>query len=560
MNNFQSNIIVYLMKKFLSTELKNTILLIVLSLSMNILNVNIISRITASILNAAQKLEIENIYNYFKYFIIVSIVYLVLYYIYKKIQSELISKLRQWIKLELIKIVLIINNNNLSQINMPEIYVPINRIAAASFQTYNMVITQLFPNVMLLLVIFGYFAYKNLSYGLLFLLCNIIIILTVYFRYYIIRESNIIYENAILKDEKQMLEILNNFDKIMQRGSHEFEYTNYGIDIKKTIDSAVNFYSTSYKEGFNVIILLNLTLFVNIGYLIYLFSEKKIDIQLFITFFTIILIYREKLFFCIQNIPDYAEFMGSGYMLLNYFKDLIKNYNEVLNIKQKEINLPFNDIVFENVEFEYTKNKDQAYNKSVLNNFNLHIPLNGLVGITGPSGKGKSTIGKLIIKLYKYTGKITIDGVDIQEIDNTFLRNKIVYVDQSSKFFDRKIIENLLYGCASNDEHCVSYFKNIRSDFPKINSIINNLDIENKMAGLHGNNLSGGQRQVVNIINGLIQKSQIIIIDEPTNALDPELKKEVIGLIAHYKKHKKAIIVITHDKDLMAILDKQIKI
>ena len=75
MDDFQSNIVVYLMKKFISTEMKSTILLIVLSLSMNILNVNIISRITASILNAAQNLQIGNIYNYFKYFIIVSIVY-----------------------------------------------------------------------------------------------------------------------------------------------------------------------------------------------------------------------------------------------------------------------------------------------------------------------------------------------------------------------------------------------------------------------------------------------------------------------------------------------------
>jgi len=560
MKDFQSNIVVYLMKKFISTEIKSTISLIILNLSMNILNVNIISRITASILNAAQNLEIVNIYNYFKYFIIVSIVYLVLYYIYKKIQSELISKLRQWIKLELIKIILIINNNNLSQINMPEIYVPINRIAGAAFQTYNVFITQIFPNVMLLIVIFSYFAYKNLSYGILFLLCNIIIILTIYFRYYIIKESNIIYENAILKDEKQMLEILNNFDRIIQRGSHEYEYKNYDIDIKKTIDSSISFYSTSYKEGFNAIILLNLTFFANIGYLIYLFSKNEIDIHLFITFFTILLIYREKLFFCIQNIPDYAEFMGRGFMLLNYFKDLIKNYNDVINLNKKEINLAFNTIIFENVQFEYNKNKDQKLNKSVLQNFNLTIPLNGLVGITGDSGKGKSTIGKLIIKLYKYQGKITIDGVDIQEIDNTFLRKNIIYIDQNSKFFDRKIIDNLLYGCDSNDEHCVSYFKSIRSEFPKINSIINSIDIQNKTAGLHGSNLSGGQRQVINIINGLIQKSKIIIIDEPTNALDPELKKEIIQLIQTYKKHKKAIVVITHDKDVMKNLDKQIKV
>jgi ABC-type bacteriocin/lantibiotic exporter with double-glycine peptidase domain len=560
MNDFQSNIVVYLLKKFVSDEIKNTILLVILTLAMNILYVNVISRITASIINAAQNLEIVNIYNYFKYFIIVSVVYLVIYYVYKSIQSRLISKLRQWIKLELIKIVLTINNNDLSQINMTEINIPINRIAAACFLMYNSFITHIFPNMMLLLVIFGYFAYKNLNYGIIFLICNIIIIFTIYLRYYIIRESNILYENAILKDESHMLEILNNFDRIIQRGNYEFEQKNYSLDITNTIDASINFYLKANKEGLYVIILMNFTIFLNIGYLIYLFINKDIDIQLFITFFTIMLIYREKLFTVIQHIPDYAEFMGRGYMIMNYFKDFIKVYTNILNSKKNKVKLVFDDIIFENVSFEYNKNKDQTFNKSVLQNFNLHIKLNGLVGITGPSGKGKSTIGKLIIKLYKYSGKITIDGTDIDEIDNVFLRNNIIYIDQSSKFFDRKIIENLLYGCESNDEHCVLHFNNIRSSFPKIDSIIHLLDIENKKAGLHGNNLSGGQRQVVNIINGLIQKASIIIIDEPTNALDPELKKEVILLLQTYKKHKKAIIVITHDKDLMAILDKQIKI
>ena len=561
MDDINSNIVFYLMKKFIKSELKKTILLITLSLTMSILAVNVISKITASIINAAQNLQIENIYYNLKYFIIVSILFLILYYFFKKIQAELISKLRQWIKLELIKIVLTINNNDLSQINMQELYTPILRISTASFQFYNVFITMIIPNIMLLLVIFGYFSYKNINYGMLFLICNIIIIATIYYRYYIIRDSNLNYEKSILNDENQMLEILNNFDKIIQRGSHNYEYKNYGIDINQTIDSSTNFYLTSYSEVFKLIILLYSTIFVNIAYLIYLFSIKSIDIQLFITFFTILLIYREKFFIVLQNITDYSEFIGRGYSLLSYFKDMIKDYMHVIDLNKKKINdLSFDSIVFNNVNFEYAKNKDQAYNKSVLKNFNLTIPLNGLVGITGPSGKGKSTIGKLIIKLYKYEGKITIDGIDIDQIDNTFLRNKIVYADQSSKFFDRKIIQNILYGCETNDEHCVSYFNDIRSNFPRINAIIDNIDIKNKMAGLNGNNLSGGQRQVINIINVLIQKAKIIIIDEPTNALDPELKKEVIRLISIYKKYKKAIIVITHDKDLMAVLDKQIKI
>ena len=87
-----------------------------------------------------------------------------------------------------------------------------------------------------------------------------------------------------------------------------------------------------------------------------------------------------------------------------------------------------------------------------------------------------------------------------------------------------------------------------------------NIDIHNKSAGLFGENLSGGQRQVVNLISGLIMPTKIVILDEPTNALDMALKKEVIQMIADFKKYKKSIIIITHDKDVFPILDETIKI
>jgi ABC-type dipeptide/oligopeptide/nickel transport system ATPase subunit len=99
------------------------------------------------------------------------------------------------------------------------------------------------------------------------------------------------------------------------------------------------------------------------------------------------------------------------------------------------------------------------------------------------------------------------------------------------RLFDRKIIDNLLYGCILDNTYCRKQFQHIRTNFPQIDAILTKLDIDNKNAGLAGNNLSGGQRQVVNIVNGLIQDAKIVIIDEPTNALDPILKKEVIRLI-----------------------------
>jgi ABC-type bacteriocin/lantibiotic exporter with double-glycine peptidase domain len=247
-----------------------------------------------------------------------------------------------------------------------------------------------------------------------------------------------------------------------------------------------------------------------------------------------------------------------------FFKNIVADYNRTnmfrINLIGNMDNrkLMFDTITFENVVFAYHKNDEP-----ILDNFNANIHLTGLIGIVGPSGKGKSTVGKLIIKLYKYSGMIRIDGVDIQTLDNNFIRHNIIYIDQSSKLFDRKIIHNLLYGCnvdgsTTPPSYCQKQFATIRANFPKIDAILTKLDIDNKKAGLSGNNLSGGQRQVVNIINGLIQDAKIVIIDEPTNALDPILKKEIIQLIHTYKTYKKAIIVITHDKELMDVLDRKI--
>ena len=95
--------------------------------------------------------------------------------------------------------------------------------------------------------------------------------------------------------------------------------------------------------------------------------------------------------------------------------------------------------------------------------------------------------------------------------------------------------------------------------YPNIAKLYKNMDIETKQAGSLGENLSGGQRQVVNMIGGLINPSRILILDEPTNALDPILKKEVIGLIKEFSKYKQAVMIITHDKDVFKIFDTELR-
>jgi hypothetical protein len=87
-------------------------MMIILSIIINILQVAVISQLTAGIINAAQKSITLDIFSYFKYFIIVSVIYVIIYYIYKLIQLQLLSKLRHWIKSELIEMILRTNNDN----------------------------------------------------------------------------------------------------------------------------------------------------------------------------------------------------------------------------------------------------------------------------------------------------------------------------------------------------------------------------------------------------------------------------------------------------------------
>jgi ABC-2 type transport system ATP-binding protein len=99
-------------------------------------------------------------------------------------------------------------------------------------------------------------------------------------------------------------------------------------------------------------------------------------------------------------------------------------------------------------------------------------------------------------------------------------------------------------------EHFSHYYQNPRD----IDGVIDAVGLREKSKEF-ARNLSGGQRQIVNIIGGLINPSKILILDEPTNALDGELKMDVINMIRDYKKNKKCILVITHDKDIRSIFD-----
>ena len=548
------NIIYQLILKFIKKEKFYIIILFCLTLLQTLFQINGISYITANIITFMQKKEYDSVNNYFIYFTIASFILIFIFYIYKIVQNKLVIELMNWIKTEIVKIIFETNNENFSNINFTEFITPINRISHSMYLLFYNVLTEMIPNIGFILMISIYFIYINTLFGALFLIANAFIIIYLLFNWDNLMKLRMNYETKVNYNEKYLIDILNNMDKIVLRGKTEDENIIYTDLINDGIKKTIKFYDSINNHLLYTTIIIYVIVLVSIFYLINLCINKKISTTVFITFFTILLLYRDRIVSTFQNLSDYLEFIGRINFVIKRFNSLIGNYNEKDYEKTYEENdLSFNEIVFENVSFKY-----KGTNENIFNNLNMKLDTNkNTIGIVGYSGKGKSTFVKMILKLYKCdSGRILIDGKDIQDIDTNYLRNNITYINQNSKLFDKKIIENILYAC--NDLHvCKSHLNEIQK-YKKIQEILKRIDIHNKTAGLAGENLSGGQRQIVNVINGLINPCKILILDEPTSALDGDLKNELLQLINDFKKHKQSIVIITHDRDVYPLLDKTI--
>jgi len=556
------NIIYVLLFEFIEEEKMNMIFTVLTSFILNLLQTNGISYITANIIHSLEKRQEEMATGFFKIFVVISVIFLILYHTYKYFQNKLMTKLRQWMRHQLVKTLLLNNNENFSEMNFTRLNSPINRISSVVFMVLNDIIAYLLPNVTFLILVCGYFLYQNAGFGAGFILANMIVWFYFWWNWQEMLRYNIAYENGVNETESYLMDVLNNMDKIVYRGQVPEEIAVFSEKTERSIRSAFQFYDNTNGHGTIMTSMVFVILFLSIGYLIFLLNHKKINLIIFITFFTILLLYRDKMMTILQQIPDFIEFMGRSDSVLKHFQKLTSTSSSSSSsssssdsIPMKTSGLTFDKITFKNVGFQYVSGT-----KPVLENLSLEINTqDNIIGITGLSGNGKSTFAKLLLKMYSPTsGEICIDDMDIRKIDTKYLRENITYVNQNSKLFDKKVMENIYYGCTDATK-CAGHFDEIMK-YPKVQELYRNVNMKSKNSGSLGENLSGGQRQMVNLIGGLVNPSPILILDEPTNALDPALKKEVIGLICDFKKYKKSIIIISHDRDVFPLFSERIEI
>ena len=194
-------------------------------------------------------------------------------------------------------------------------------------------------------------------------------------------------------------------------------------------------------------------------------------------------------------------------------------------------------IEFQNVAFGY----DTAV--PVLRNVTFKIEPGQFVGIVGPTGAGKSTIVSLIPRFYDpFSGTVRIDGKDIRDLKIKGLRDQIGYVLQDTVLFRGTVAENIAFGRPdATSEEIISAAKLANAD----EFIAKMPNGYNTMVGERGATLSGGQRQRIGIARVMVRNSPILLLDEPTAALDTESEQLVIDALERLMKGR-TVITIAH--------------
>lgn len=248
--------------------------------------------------------------------------------------------------------------------------------------------------------------------------------------------------------------------------------------------------------------------------------------------------------------------------LYKVFTDLSANsirvdrVHKILNYKTKNM-LKFGDnnnddingkLEFKNVYFTYD-------NQEVMKNISFEIKPKSFTAIVGKSGSGKSTIFRLLLRLYRSNkGDILLDDVDIYEYSKEVYSSNVAIVTQKPFIFDMSIRENLSLVDSNHKNQIEACRRAGIHDY-----IMSLKDGYNTKLISDAENISSGQKQLIALARTLLSKSEVLLFDEVTSSLDMSTSKQIMGILKDLKKDH-TILMITHKPQLMKMADEIIVI
>lgn len=357
------------------------------------------------------------------------------------------------------------------------------------------------------------------------------------------------YTNLIYQSNDKISDL---FGEIVD-GNKEIKSYNLSKKMSKILNNGLKEHEDNFFLKWKYLIM-NFTFFPFLlelfKYLLYLYLIfNVINNKMTIEILVLIISYYE-------SVLSYSEVFLFNTKELRMKKISIDRYNSILVPSETKENSFGNvnsisqnyDIEFKDVEFSYK-------NKKIIKDFNLNIKSNEITSIIGKNGAGKSTLIKLLLRINSVTdGQILLDGKNIHCYSEEFYNKNISVVFQKPFLFNMSIKDNLLL---------------VNNDFNSIIKTCKQVGIHNKIMKLEngydtiinkdGNNISGGEKQLICLARALLLNPKILILDEINNSLDVKVQDKVLNLLNELKSNC-TIILVSHSRNFIDISDKVITI
>lgn len=393
------------------------------------------------------------------------------------------------------------------------------------------------PTLIEFCLVLGYFAY---SYDIWFAAITLVALVLYIAFTIVVTEWRTHYRRAMndmdSKANQKAIDSLLNFETVKYFGNEAFETARYDENLLRYQSAAIKSQKTLafLNLGQQIIIAIGLMLILwratlgvvngtmTLGDLVLV---NTLMIQLYIPLNFLGVIYREIK----QSLTD----MDRMFSLLNTEKEIADSPNAHPLLIDNPHRGP--DVRFENVSFHYESKRE------ILHNVSFNIPAGTTTAVVGQSGAGKSTLARLLFRFYDaQSGKILIDGQNIQDVTQSSLRKAIGIVPQDTVLFNDTIGYNIAYGDPS------ASFEEVQeaARAAQIDCFIQRLpDSYQTQVGERGLKLSGGEKQRVAIARTLLKKPAMLIFDEATSALDSKTERAFQEELLNLAKNRTTLII-----------------
>ncbi len=487
----------------------------------------------------------ETIYKFVFYFSIFMGISNLAQTVSSRLETIIIPSFNKFVSNFLFQKIVYFYENNYADLELGKIVTRINSLPSVIRELTTDLFTWIVPKLITLTIINIYFFYFDYRLGLV---SFIFLLLICYYNFFS-------YDACIKISNQRYMLFENKSEEIQDKLSNLYsiyasDKINDEIESFSDANEKFRFYqnksmrcSSTIKNNNNLFTLL---FFVSmIAFISYLYKQGKFTEEVVISLFLTLNFYIPSLNTVVTYLPDYTNHMG----IISNVNDYIKLIN-IDRVEKPEIKVTLGKINIKNLTFGYTEDK------KILKNFNLDIKPNEKLAIVGPSGNGKSTLIKLIMGYYQVPdGTIFIDDQDINKYSLSSLRKQVSYINQNTKLFHKSIIENIQYGNNLTAEQV-----HLLIDKYQLQNIFKNLsDGFNTDVGVNGDSLSGGQKQIIQLLRAYNKNNKILILDEPTSALDNESRLAVLKIIADLSVNS-TLIIITHDDQNLNLVNRIIKL